>query len=88
MEQQQWADSFREKLNQHYQWPTLYMFKFIVPSGKEPEVKAMFPQQSLTEKLSANGKYTSVTIQLNMTSAEEVIVIYQRATQIEGLIAL
>ncbi|NBP68196.1 MAG: DUF493 domain-containing protein [Cytophagia bacterium] len=88
MEQQQWADSFREKLNQHYQWPTLYMFKFIVPSGKEPEVKAMFLQQSLTEKLSANGKYTSVTIQLNMTSAEEVIAIYQRATQIEGLIAL
>lgn len=88
MEQQQWADSFREKLNQHYAWPTVYMFKFIVPSGKETEVKALFPNQGMTEKLSANGKYTSVTIQLNMNSAEEVIVIYQQATKIEGLIAL
>jgi hypothetical protein len=43
MEQQQWADSFREKLNEHYTWPTTYIFKFIVPSGKESEVKNMFP---------------------------------------------
>lgn len=88
MEQQQWADSFREKLNQHYRWPALYIFKFIVPSGKEPEVKAMFPEKNVTEKLSSSGKYTSVTIELTMKSAEEVIAIYQQATKIEGLIAL
>lgn len=88
MEKQSWADSFRDKLNQHYQWPTPYVFKFIVPSGKEPEVKSMFPLQNVTEKLSANGKYTSVTLQLNMGSAEEVIAIYEQATKIKGLIAL
>ncbi|GCC52598.1 DUF493 domain-containing protein [Chryseotalea sanaruensis] len=88
MEQQQWADSFREKLNQHYQWPTAYMFKFIVPSGKEPAVKNMFPSEDITEKLSANGKYISVTVQLKMNSAEEVIAIYQKASKVEGLIAL
>lgn len=88
MENQQWADSFREKLNQHYKWPTVFMFKFIVPSGKEPEVKALFLPEQVTEKLSANGKYTSVTVQLKMSSAEDVIAIYQQATKIEGLIAL
>lgn len=88
MENQQWADSFREKLNQHYKWPTVFMFKFIVPSGKEPEVKVLFLPEQVTEKLSANGKYTSVTVQLKMSSAEDVIAIYQQATKIEGLIAL
>jgi uncharacterized protein len=83
-----WADSFREKLDQHYQWPALYIFKFIVPSGKEPEVRNLFPLHSVTEKLSANGKYTSVTFQLQMPSADAVIAVYERATKIEGLIAL
>jgi uncharacterized protein len=83
-----WADSFREKLDQHYQWPALYIFKFIVPSGKEPEVRSLFPLHNATEKLSANGKYTSITFELMMPSADHVITVYERATKIEGLIAL
>lgn len=84
----QWADSFREKLNQHYSWPALYIFKFIVPTGKEPEVRNLFPMHTATEKLSANAKYTSVTFELMMPSADHVIAVYERATKIEGLIAL
>lgn len=84
----QWADSFREKLDQHYQWPALYIFKFIVPSGKEPEVRNLFPLHTAAEKLSANGKYTSVTFELMMASADHVIAVYERAAKIEGLIAL
>lgn len=83
-----WADSFREKLNQHYQWPAVYIFKFIVPSGKETEVRDLLPLYPATEKLSANGKYTSVTLQVSMASADAVIAVYERATKIEGLIAL
>lgn len=88
MDQQQWADSFREKLNQHYRWPSTYMFKFIVPSGKENAVRALFSIAPLSEKASANGKYTSVTFQLTMHSADAVIEIYITASKIEGLIAL
>jgi uncharacterized protein len=83
-----WANSFREKLDQHYQWPALYIFKFIVPSGKEPEVRNLFPLHTPTEKLSANGKYTSVTFEMMMPSANTVIAVYEQATKIEGLIAL
>ncbi len=83
-----WADSFREKLDQHYQWPALYIFKFIVPSGKEPEVRNLFPLHTPSEKSSANGKYTSVTFQMMMPSADVVIEVYEQATKIEGLIAL
>lgn len=86
--EKQWADSFREKLDQHYRWPSLYIFKFIVPSGKEPEVRNLFPLHPVSEKQSANGKYTSVTFELMMDDADAVIIVYERASKIEGLIAL
>lgn len=83
-----WAESFKEKLDQHYQWPAAYVFKFIVPSAKVKEVRELFPLHPVTEKLSANGKYTSVTFELTMPSADAVILVYESATTIEGLIAL
>jgi uncharacterized protein len=83
-----WFASFREKLDQHYAWPSLYIFKFIVPKGKEEEVRLMFPLHTATEKESKNGNYTSFTIQMMMPSSEAVIVVYQKAATIEGIIAL
>ncbi len=80
--------SFRSKLDQHYAWPSLYIFKFIVPTGKEGEVKKLFPFHTTSEKQSQGGKYTSITIQMMMPSSDAVIEIYQQAAVIEGLIAL
>jgi putative lipoic acid-binding regulatory protein len=84
----EWITSFRTKLDQHYAWPSLYMFKFIVPTGKEDEVKKLFPLHTSTQKQSEKGKYTSITIQMMMPSSDAVIDIYQQAAGIEGLIAL
>lgn len=84
----QWIDKFKEKLDQHYAWPSLYIFKFIVPSGKEESVKNLFPQHDTTEKQSKQGNYTSITIKMMMPSSEAVISIYEQASTIEGLIAL
>jgi uncharacterized protein len=81
-------NSFREKLDKHYQWPSLYMFKFIVPTGKEEEVKKLFPNHTTQEKSSREGKYTSITVQIMAPSSDVIIEIYQRAATIEGLIAL
>jgi putative lipoic acid-binding regulatory protein len=83
-----WIQSFREKLDQHYAWPSLYIFKFIVPAGKEDEVKKLFPNHTTTEKHSQKGNYTSITVQIMAPSAETVINIYQQASSIPGLIAL
>jgi len=83
-----WVDSFREKLDQHYAWPALYIFKFIVPQGKERQVKDLFPRHETTERASSQGKYTSVTVQMMMPSSDAVIDIYRKASTIEGLIAL
>ncbi len=85
---QQWLDKFREQLDRHYAWPALYTFKFIVPKGKEQEVKALFQKHTSTEKPSKNGNYTSVTLKMMMPSSDAVIEIYQTAAQIEGIIAL
>ena len=83
-----WIKSFSEKLEQHYAWPSLYIFKFIVTTGKEHRVKELFTHHDATERGSAQGKYTSVTVQMMMPSSEAVIDIYKRASAIEGLIAL
>jgi putative lipoic acid-binding regulatory protein len=83
-----WLISFREKLDQHYAWPSLYIFKFIVPTGKEQQVKKLFPQHDTAEKLSKQGNYTSITVQMMMPSSDSVIAIYEEASAIEGLIAL
>ena len=83
-----WFESFREKLDQHHSWPTLYMFKFIVPKGKEEAVRRLFPLHTTSEKESKNGNYISFTFQMMMPSGEAVIDVYQKASVIEGLIAL
>jgi hypothetical protein len=83
-----WGKSLREKLDQHYSWPSLYIFKFIVPKGKEEEVKKLFPKHEATERLSKNGNYTSVTFNMMMPSSESVIDVYEKVSSIEGIIAL
>ncbi|HEY9488547.1 MAG TPA: DUF493 family protein [Chryseosolibacter sp.] len=85
---QEWLKSFREKLDRHYAWPSLYIFKFIVPAGQEEEVKKLFPRHLALQKHSKEGRYISVTVQMMMPSSEAVVSVYEQAAVIEGLIAL
>jgi uncharacterized protein len=80
--------SFKEKLESSGEFPMLYMFKFIVPTGKETEVAALFPKNEILLKASSGGKYVSATIQAMMDSADQIIEIYVRAAEIEGVISL
>lgn len=81
-------ETFKEKLEANGQFPMLYMFKFIVPSGQEHEVEAIFPKNEITLKPSSGGKYISTTIQVMVESADEVINYYEQASSIEGVISL
>jgi hypothetical protein len=85
---QEAINSFRLKLDQHYRWPSLYMFKFIVPKNRVDEVIHLFPKHTSTRKESQQGNYVSVTLQMMMPSSEAVIAVYQKVSTIEGLIAL
>lgn len=81
-------ENFKEKLEASGEFPQLYMFKFIVPNGKETEVEALFPKHEITTKESSGGKYVSATIQAMMKDADQIVNIYEQAAKIEGLISL
>ena len=81
-------DSFREKLELQYTWPSLYTFKFIVPQGNEKKVRELFPGTEVIEKKSRKGNYISLTARLMAESSDAIISVYQKAHGIEGLIAL
>lgn len=83
-----WYNNFKEKLDNHYAWPSLYTFKFIVDSNKEEQLKNLFPKHASSQKASKNGKYTSITFAMMMPSSEAVIEVYKKASVIEGIIAL
>ena len=85
---QEWLANFQKKLDDYHSWPTLYVFKFIVPKGKEDDLRQLFPLHTPSEKESKNGNYTSLTLQMMMPSADAVIDVYKKAAVIEGLIAL
>ncbi|MBX2894882.1 MAG: DUF493 family protein [Cyclobacteriaceae bacterium] len=81
-------EKFKEQLDQHHAWPAVYTFKFIVPTGKELQLKELLTHHIPQEKSSKNGNYTSFTYQMMMPSSQAVIDIYILASKIEGLIAL
>ena len=85
----EWFEDFREKLDQHYAWPALYMFKFIVPSDQQDELRKLFPLHvTSTEKQSGKGNYVSLTYQMMMPSSESVIAVYKKVSTIKGIVAL
>lgn len=79
---------FKAKLDDIHSFPTQYMFKFIVKGEKISDVESLFPKEALTLKPSSKGNYTSVTAKLKMASSDAVIEIYEKAHNIDGIIAL
>jgi uncharacterized protein len=80
--------SFKEKLEAQNSFPTLYMFKFIVPSGSETEVAALLPNNKMSLKTSSKGKYVSATIKAMMPNSDAILDVYEKASEIEGVISL
>ncbi|HLV53015.1 MAG TPA: DUF493 family protein [Cryomorphaceae bacterium] len=85
-------DRIRKSLDAYHDWPSVYMFKFIVPSDhrKIALVEALFNSKTaeIRSKQSAKGNYTSITVREVMTGADAVMNRYREASEIEGLIAL
>lgn len=81
-------DQMRERLDACHEWPCVYTFKFIVPSGDVLRFLTLIELLPTSERKSKNGKYTSLTIDYQATCAEEVVMVYQKASQVEGVIAM
>jgi len=83
--------NLREKLEQSGDWPRVYFFKFIIPADNQKLalVEALFGAEAdVTIKQSHKGNYLSVSAKELMLSADRVIERYEKASNIEGLMAL
>ena len=83
--------SLKEKLDDQNDWPSLYMFKFIIPADNQKIAltEALFgPEAEISSLSSKNGKFISITAKVVMVSSDEIIRIYKKAAKIEDIIAL
>ena len=82
----------KQTLNEETKFPTKYLFKFIVPNEKLQisQVENLFNNMGavIAKKNSKTGKFTSVSIQVIMKTADEIILKYKEAAAIEGIISL
>lgn len=81
-------DKFINLLNDEYEFPVQYFFKFIVPSDKVNIVNNLIGDAEFSHRPSRNGKYTSVSAKKMVASAEEVVEIYERLSVVEGIVSL
>lgn len=80
-----------QRLNEVHEWPSVYLFKFVLEPEPErlAKVLALFPEESeVLRRYSAGGKYLSVSAKEVMMSAEDVVARYDRAAEIPGVIVL
>lgn len=80
-------DKFKNILDKNYIWPAKYPFKFIVLSEKVDLVKKKINIEFEVKK-SSNGKYSSISFEIIANSSQEIIDIYDKLKNIEGLISL
>jgi putative lipoic acid-binding regulatory protein len=89
---QEFYAKLKTQLEETTQFPTLYMYKFIVPSSEEKirQVHQIFDNLGavINTKKSSKGTYTSVTITVNMKSADAIIQKYKDVSVVEGIISL
>ncbi len=91
------SNEFYKKLEQRLEetsdWPSEYVFKFIVPTEKDKidKISGFFNHSGavIETKQSSKGNYTSLSIRLEMESPEQIIKKYKLVGyQIEGVISL
>ena len=73
-------------------WPSDYLYKFIVLSESEniSIIHKIFDNTGavIESKKSKKGKYTSVSVTVNLPNPDEVIRKYQEVGALEGVISL
>lgn len=88
LESQEWWDRFRSLLDEQNEWPSTYLFKFIVPQTQLDEMKEVFGGRPVQVRASSKGNYVSVTARMQMGSSDEVVAVYEEAAKVEGVISL
>jgi len=73
-------------------WPSNYLYKFIVPTDTEKikQIQDIFDNTGavIESKKSKKGKYTSVSVTVNLKNPDEVIAKYKEVGKVQGVISL
>ncbi|HEX9979828.1 MAG TPA: DUF493 family protein [Flavobacterium sp.] len=89
---EEFYERLKVELNNTTEWPTEYLFKFIVPtqSHKIDAVETAFDSLGavITTKKSKNENYTSISINVQMENAQNIVDKYIEVSVIEGIISL
>lgn len=88
---QEGFDKLKQRLDEVHDWPSVYMFKFIMEPKDEiiERVEALFPEQAeIQRRYSKGGKYLSLSVKEVMVSSQEVLNRYKKASEIDGVIML
>ena len=80
--------SFIAALENHYDFPTEYTFKFIVPKDKVEDFRSMFERDKLNSKVSKKGNYLSFTLVKTVENSQKVLDVYTEVASIKGVISL
>ncbi|MGA9639125.1 DUF493 family protein [Flavobacterium sp.] len=89
---EEFYERLKGELEKSNSWPALYLYKFIVPTDKEKieQIQKAFDCLGAVIKTtqSKTAKFTSVSVDVQMESAQAVIEKYQELSTIEGIVSL
>ncbi|WP_269684060.1 DUF493 family protein [Flavobacterium lacustre] len=85
-------ERLKVELDMSNTWPALYLFKFIVPSEADnvERVELTFDCMGAVIKTtkSKTGKFTSISVDVQVKDAQEIIDKYQEVATIKGIVSL
>jgi putative lipoic acid-binding regulatory protein len=85
-------ERLKVELDMSNTWPALYLFKFIVPSIDDnvERVELAFDCMGAVIKTtkSKTGKFTSISVDVQVKDSQEIIDKYQEVATIKGIVSL
>ena len=82
----------KEELLKSNSWPADYLYKFIVPTDRDKitQIEVIFDNTGavIESRKSRTGKYTSLSIMVNLANPDAVIEKYKEVGLVEGVISL
>ncbi len=91
-EQEEFYNKLKLRLEETTEFPTKYMYKFIVPADNDKVVAIEdvfnYTGAVIEKKSSKTGKYISLTILVQMDDADAIIAKYLEVAKVEGVISL
>jgi uncharacterized protein len=79
------VEKFRALLDENYNWPDYYEFKFIVRMSDKDGIVANLQGFSILETPSKKGNYVSISARKLMKSTQEVLDVYQLMGTLKGI---